>query len=55
MKLFYPKGSDFFLDDNVAGQLLADWFDKDESDVNHKLWLSESPDLDPVCDFGLMY
>lgn len=51
MKQFYPDGSSHFQDDNAPihrARGVSEWFDEFEKDVNHMLWPSRSPDLNPI-------
>ena len=51
MKHFYPDGSGLFQDDNAPihrARGVTEWFDEYENDVNHMLWPSQSPDLNPI-------
>lgn len=51
MKYFYPDGRGLFQDDSVPihrAQGVTEWFYEYENDVNHILWPSQSPDLNPI-------
>lgn len=51
MNHFSPDGSGLPQDDSAPNhrvQELIEWFDEDETDVNHTLWPSNSADLAPV-------
>ncbi len=51
MKHFYLDGSGLFQDDNTPihrARGVTEWFDEYENDVNHMLWSSQSPDLNPI-------
>ena len=51
MKHFYPDGSGLLQDDNAPihkAQRVTEWFDEYENYVNHMLWPSRSPDLNPT-------
>lgn len=51
MRHFYPDGSGLFQDDNAPlhrSQEVTQWFNENENDVNHMLWPSQSPDLNPI-------
>ena len=51
MKHFYPDGSGLFQDANDPihrERGVTEWFDEYENDVNHMLWPSQSPDLNPI-------
>ncbi len=51
MKYFYPDGSGLFQGDHTcihSARGLTEWFDEYKNDVNHMLWPSQSPHLNPV-------
>ncbi len=48
---FYPDGSGLFQDDNAPihrARGVTEYFSEYENDVNHMLWPSQSPDLNPI-------
>jgi len=50
MKHFYPDGSGL-QDDNAPihrARGVTEWFDEFKNNVNHMLWPSQSPDLNPI-------
>ena len=51
LKHLYPDGSGILQDDNASihrARGVSEWFDEYENYVNHMLWLSQSPDLNPI-------
>ena len=51
MRHFYPDVSGLFQDDNTPihrVQGVTEWFDEYENNMNHMLWPSQSPDLNPI-------
>lgn len=51
LKQFYPSGSGLFPHDSTSihrPQEVTEWYDEDEDDLNHMLWPSQLPDLNPV-------
>ncbi len=50
-RIIHSDGSGLFEDDSALSQRargVTEWFDKYENNVNHMLWPSQSPDLNPI-------